>query len=134
MAASDPDDASSALIAQMLREDNPYGADDVAYRDDSDDSDYGRGGGKKKKKKKAVVPKKEKAKPAPTKEKPAPKIAKKEKNGSSGKGEDEDGDGDRDDGGEGTAAEELTASGRRKRCDTGKTRAVPRPWTPEVCP
>jgi SHAQKYF class myb-like DNA-binding protein len=139
---ADPDEASAKLIAQMLREENPYGDDALAgYQDDSDDSDYG-GGGKKKKKKKppAAKPPKPVKEPKPKKEKPAPKAKaapadKRTNDGGEGGGEGEgDGEGEGEGGEEGGAAvvkEEFTASGRRKRKDTGKTRAASRPWTEE---
>ena len=53
--ASEPDAATAALIAQMLREENPYEDADVygIGDDDSDDCDYGSTRRKKKRKKAA---------------------------------------------------------------------------------
>ena len=120
---ADPDAATAALIAQMLQEENPYG-DDVfgGYQDDSDDSDYGSNRKKKKKKK----PKKAPPPPKPKKEKPPPKPKpeKAPKNVSVvGEGGEEEG--------AGAAVEEFSATGRRKRKDTGKVREKARPWNEE---
>eukprot|EP00242_Pyramimonas_sp_CCMP2087_P011856 CAMPEP_0198203534 /NCGR_PEP_ID=MMETSP1445-20131203/6834_1 /TAXON_ID=36898 /ORGANISM="Pyramimonas sp., Strain CCMP2087" /LENGTH=191 /DNA_ID=CAMNT_0043874969 /DNA_START=28 /DNA_END=600 /DNA_ORIENTATION=- len=104
----DADEATSALIAKMLSEDggsnpyydNPYGG--AGYEED-EGSDYEFGESKKKKggAKKAKAPAKPKASKAKAKK------------------EDED---DED-------TEELTATGRRKRKDTGQNRKASRAWS-----
>ena len=109
MAAEEPDAATAALIAKMMAEENPYD-DDVygMYADDSDDDDYGR----PRKKKKNAKPK---AAPKPPKE-PKPPKAPKAPKPPPPTGED---------------GEALSASGRRKRKDTGAVRQKARPWTEE---
>jgi SHAQKYF class myb-like DNA-binding protein len=109
MAAEEPDAATAALIAKMMAEENPYD-DDVygMYADDSDDDDYGRPRKKKKKTKPKAAPKPPKE-PKPPKAPKAPKPP-------PPTGED---------------GEALSASGRRKRKDTGAVRQKARPWTEE---
>eukprot|EP00192_Tetraselmis_astigmatica_P002461 CAMPEP_0117655394 /NCGR_PEP_ID=MMETSP0804-20121206/4255_1 /TAXON_ID=1074897 /ORGANISM="Tetraselmis astigmatica, Strain CCMP880" /LENGTH=582 /DNA_ID=CAMNT_0005461741 /DNA_START=35 /DNA_END=1783 /DNA_ORIENTATION=+ len=106
---ADADEATTALIARMLAEDQAaaYGADQYGlYMDDSDDSDYGGG---RKKKKKAAAPK-----PAAPRKDPKPRQPKAPKAPKTNDGD-----------------QEYTATGRRKRKDAGTARTQARPWTAE---
>ena len=73
--ASEPDAATAALIAQMLREENPYEDADVygIGDDDSDDCDYG--STRRKKKRKKAAPKKKAPAKKTAKKKPAKKAS-----------------------------------------------------------
>eukprot|EP00873_Tetraselmis_striata_P035155 jgi/Tetstr1/455419/TSEL_042251.t1 len=103
---TDADEATTALIAAMLAEDQAaaYGVDQYGlYQDDSADSDYGGGG----KRRKAAAPRKPKAAKEPKPRKPKAPAR------------------------EDDADQEYSATGRRKRKDTGATRTKARAWTEE---
>ena len=113
--ASEPDAATAALIAQMLREENPYEDADIygIGDDDSDDCDYG---SRKKKKRKKAAPKE----PKPAKEPKQPKAPKAPKVPKVPKVPKPPPD-----------PSELTETGRRRRKDAGSVRQKARPWTEE---
>ncbi|KAK9830977.1 hypothetical protein WJX81_004646 [Elliptochloris bilobata] len=118
MAEDENDDATNALIARMLAEDNSYAAAYAQPSDVSEDSDYDQAPKKKAKKGGGRAAAKGKAKAAPP---PAAWVA-----GGAGPAPEALG---------GEAAEgpdrpvELTATGRRKRKDTGAVREKARGWS-----
>eukprot|EP00854_Cymbomonas_tetramitiformis_P026167 gene26167-32063_t len=104
---ADADEATSALIAQLLAEDDPYGDNPYGNIGGADDSDSDYSGGRK-----------------PKKAKKAPK-AKAASKASSSRGKQPEDEKE-------NVEDEFTASGRRKRKDTGKKReGGPRAWTAE---
>ncbi|BDA42520.1 probable histone H2A deubiquitinase MYSM1 at C-terminar half [Coccomyxa sp. Obi] len=125
----DVDDKTSALIAKLLSEDNAYAdyCEQEYALQESDDSDYGVNGRKKKAKKgprKAV-----RASGASKKALDDGTFATARRNADSPEDPAHGTECSRDTTADDAVVEDLTATGRRKRKDTGSVREKARPWS-----